>query len=99
MPPGTTAIEKRTIASFVPTWNSSNCTQVRRKVTAKADQTPCSHQTLWIDTSLAWLRFRLSVNPVYLTAQPPSPARLLSAVQHLCIRVPTRCHPSRAGHA
>jgi ferredoxin len=27
MPPGTTAIEKRTIASFVPTWNSSACTQ------------------------------------------------------------------------
>jgi len=35
MPPGTTAIEKRSIASFVPTWKSSNCTQVRRKVTAK----------------------------------------------------------------
>lgn len=28
MPPGTTAIEKRTIASFVPTWESSACTQV-----------------------------------------------------------------------
>lgn len=27
MPPGTTAIEQRTIASVVPTWNSSNCTQ------------------------------------------------------------------------
>lgn len=27
MPPGTTAIEQRTIASHVPTWNASSCTQ------------------------------------------------------------------------
>ena len=27
MPPGTTAIEQRTIASKVPTWDSSHCTQ------------------------------------------------------------------------
>jgi Pyruvate/2-oxoacid:ferredoxin oxidoreductase delta subunit len=27
MPPGTTAIEQRTIASHVPVWEASNCTQ------------------------------------------------------------------------
>lgn len=79
MPPGTTVIEQRTIASAVPTWNSSMCTQCNicafvcphaaiRPVLATPEElstAPGGFNTLPIKGSkdLAGYQYRVQVSP------------------------------------
>lgn len=79
MPPGTTAIEKRTIASFVPTWEASACTQCNicafvcphaaiRPVLATPEElngAPAGFNTLPIKGSkeLSQYQYRMQVSP------------------------------------
>ncbi|WIA36898.1 hypothetical protein OEZ86_008144 [Tetradesmus obliquus] len=83
MPPGTTAIEQRTIASHVPVWEASNCTQCNicafvcphaaiRPVLATAEElaaAPAGFNTLPIKGSkdLAGYQYRVQVSPVDCT--------------------------------
>lgn len=97
MPPGTTAIEKRTIASFVPTWEASACTQVREcfhwlcahtNESQNDQQAPyCSHMHgLWVTVCHV------------MVCIDKTCCVFLPAVQHLRLCVPARRHPPCAGH-
>jgi pyruvate-ferredoxin/flavodoxin oxidoreductase len=85
MPPGTTAIEQRTIASHVPVWEASKCTQCNicafvcphaaiRPVLATPDElaaAPSAFNTLPIKGAkdLAGYQYRVQVRHMYSSAQ------------------------------